>query len=66
MRRPLQLFSSPFSHIVLLVVAAAMRSAYLEPEKVNMNQGAESSISYLLARLKLEEVKRGIWKPKRA
>ena len=38
----------------------------LAPEKVNMNQGAESSISYLLARLKLEEVKRGIWKQKRA
>lgn len=28
-------------------------------EKVNMNQGAESSVSYLLARLKLEELKRG-------
>jgi len=38
----------------------------LAPEKVNMNQGAESSISYLLARLKLEELKRGIWKRKRA
>jgi hypothetical protein len=38
----------------------------LAPEKVNMNQGAESSISYLLARLKLEEVKRGGWKQKRA
>ena len=38
----------------------------LSPEKVNMNQGAESSISYLLARLKLEELKRGIWKRKRA
>ena len=38
----------------------------LASEKVNMNQGAESSISYLLARLKLEESKRGIWKQKRA
>jgi hypothetical protein len=37
----------------------------LAPEKVNMNQGAESSISYLSARLKLEEVKRGVWKQKR-
>jgi len=27
---------------------------------VNMNQGAESSISYLLARLKLEELKQGV------
>ena len=27
----------------------------LNAERVNMNQGAESSISYLLARLKLEE-----------
>ncbi|MGD6806273.1 MAG: glycosyltransferase [Candidatus Bathyarchaeia archaeon] len=31
----------------------------LAPEKVNYNQGAESSICYLLARLKLEEVKHG-------
>jgi hypothetical protein len=31
----------------------------LSPEKVNWNQGAESSICYLLARLKLEEAKRG-------
>ena len=31
----------------------------LAREKVNMNQGAESSICYLLARLKLEELKRG-------
>ena len=29
----------------------------LTPEQVNMNQGAESSICYLLARLKLEEPK---------
>ncbi|MDR1992319.1 MAG: hypothetical protein LBQ98_02300 [Nitrososphaerota archaeon] len=28
---------------------------------VNMNQGAESSISYLLARLKIEEVRQGFW-----
>ena len=38
----------------------------LASENVNMNQGAESSISYLLARLKLEEMKRGIWKRNRA
>ncbi len=30
-------------------------------DRVNRNQGAESSISYLLARLKLEEVRRGLW-----
>jgi hypothetical protein len=30
----------------------------LTPEKVNRNQGAESSISYLMARLKMEELKR--------
>lgn len=34
-------------------------------DKVNRNQGAESSISYLLARLKLEELKQGVKKPKR-
>lgn len=34
----------------------------LNIDRVNMNQGAESSISYLLARLKMEEFKRGIWK----
>jgi uncharacterized protein YyaL (SSP411 family) len=33
-------------------------------DKVNMNQGAESSISYLLARLKLEELKKGNGKQK--
>jgi hypothetical protein len=38
----------------------------IAPEKVNMNQGAESSISYLLARLKLEDLKQGVWKQKRA
>ncbi len=32
----------------------------LAADKVNMNQGAESSISYLLARLKLEELKRRV------
>jgi hypothetical protein len=32
--------------------------------RVNMNQGAESSISFLLARLKLEEQRRGLWKQK--
>lgn len=37
----------------------------LAPEKVNMNQGAESSVSYLLARLKLEELKRGNLKRRR-
>ncbi len=37
----------------------------LAPEKTNMNQGAESSISYLLARLKLEELRKGVWKQKR-
>jgi uncharacterized protein YyaL (SSP411 family) len=31
----------------------------LSPHTVNANQGAESSISYLLARLKLEELKQG-------
>jgi len=30
----------------------------LTPEEVNRNQGAESSISYLFARLKMEELKR--------
>ncbi len=30
----------------------------LAPEGVNLNQGAESCVSYLLARLKLEELKR--------
>ena len=34
-------------------------------DSVNRNQGAESSISYLLARLRLEELKQGFWKPKR-
>jgi len=34
-------------------------------DNVNRNQGAESSVSYLLARLKLEELKHGISKPKR-
>jgi ATP-dependent protease HslVU (ClpYQ) peptidase subunit len=34
----------------------------LGSESVNMNQGAESSISYLLARLKLEELNRGVWR----
>lgn len=34
----------------------------LSADSVNMNQGAESSICYLLARLKLEEVNRGVWK----
>ena len=38
----------------------------IAPEEVNMNQGAESSISYLLARLKLEDLKQGVWKRKRA
>ncbi len=33
----------------------------LSAERINRNQGAESSISYLLARLKLEEVRRGLW-----
>jgi len=37
----------------------------LAAEKVNQNQGAESSICYLLARLKLEEAKRGLWHQKR-
>ena len=32
----------------------------LAPDTVNRNQGAESSISYLLARLRLEELKQGI------
>ncbi len=32
---------------------------------LNRNQGAESSISYLLARLRLEELRQGLWKPKR-
>lgn len=36
------------------------------PEKVNMNQGAESSLSYFLARLKLEELNRGVWRRKKA
>ncbi len=31
---------------------------------INRNQGAESSVSYLLARLKLQELKQGVWKPK--
>jgi hypothetical protein len=31
----------------------------ISPQHVNFNQGGESSISYLLARLKLEEVKQG-------
>ena len=31
----------------------------ISPQCVNLNQGAESSISYLLARLKLEEVQQG-------
>ena len=34
-------------------------------DNVNRNQGAESSVSYLLARLKLEELKHRISKPKR-
>ena len=34
----------------------------LNIDRVNMNQGAESSISYLMARLKLEEFNRGAWK----
>jgi hypothetical protein len=34
----------------------------ISPKCVNVNQGAESSISYLLARLKLEEVKQGFWR----
>jgi hypothetical protein len=34
-------------------------------DKVNHNQGAESSISYLTARLKLEEFHHGRFKPKR-
>jgi hypothetical protein len=38
----------------------------LNTDTINMNQGAESSISYLMARLKLEEVNRGIWKRKNA
>ena len=37
----------------------------LGTNKVNMNQGAESSVSYLLARLKLEECRRGFWKQKK-
>jgi uncharacterized protein YyaL (SSP411 family) len=36
----------------------------LSANYVNCNQGAESSISYLLARLKMEELKRGTWKLK--
>jgi hypothetical protein len=32
----------------------------LSPERVNLNQGAESSICYLLARLRLEEAHRGL------
>ena len=38
----------------------------IHADRVNMNQGAESSISYLLARLRLEELKGGFWKQKRA
>ncbi len=38
----------------------------LTSEEVNLNQGAESSISYLMARLKIEELKRGIWRRNRA
>jgi hypothetical protein len=34
-------------------------------DRVNMNQGAESSICYLLARLRLEELKGGFWKQKK-
>ena len=34
----------------------------LSADKINMNQGAESSISYLLARLNIEELRRGYWK----
>ncbi len=37
----------------------------LSATQVNRNQGGESSISYLLARLKLEEVKQGFWRQKR-
>jgi hypothetical protein len=36
----------------------------LSVDAVNKNQGGESSISYLLARLKLEELQRGVWKQK--
>ncbi len=35
------------------------------PEKVNMNQGGESSISYLIARLKLEELRYYVAESKR-
>lgn len=31
----------------------------LSKDNLNLNQGAESTISYLIARLMLEEVKRG-------
>jgi hypothetical protein len=37
----------------------------LSEDFVNRNQGAESSISYLLARLRLEEAKEGVWHQKR-
>jgi hypothetical protein len=37
----------------------------LNSDCVNLNQGAESSISYLLARLKMEEYRRGFWKHSR-
>ncbi len=37
----------------------------INADTVNMNQGAESSISYLLARLKLEELRQDGFKPKR-
>lgn len=37
----------------------------LSTTHVNRNQGGESSISYLLARLKLEEAKQGFWHQKR-
>ncbi|MDR0372140.1 MAG: glycosyltransferase [Nitrososphaerota archaeon] len=37
----------------------------ISQQYVNMNQGAESSISYLLARLKLEEVRQGLWHQKK-
>jgi hypothetical protein len=37
----------------------------LSEQGVNRNQGAESSICYLLARLKLEEAKHGLWRQKR-
>ena len=38
----------------------------LAADNVNQNQGSESSISYLLARLKLEEHKQGIWPKNKA